>query len=149
MLEALLLSAWIGGAVLFATVVAPAAFAVLPSRSVAGVMVGRVLPVVFLSGLAIAIVAAALNLWRGRARGRVIAVGAMAAACAVAQFVIAPRIASLRASIGGALDALPAGDARRAQFGQLHAISVGWLGLAMVAALVAVVLAVRTPEPRP
>jgi hypothetical protein len=44
------LSAWLGAAVLAATVVAPAAFAVLPTRSLAGALVGRVLPVLFYGG---------------------------------------------------------------------------------------------------
>jgi len=45
------LAAWLGAAALFAASVAPAAFAVLPSRSLAGDVVGRVLPVVFWSGM--------------------------------------------------------------------------------------------------
>ena len=49
-LFALLLSALLGAGILFASVVAPAAFAALPSRSLAGALVGRVLPVVFVAG---------------------------------------------------------------------------------------------------
>jgi uncharacterized membrane protein len=37
---AAVLAAWIGAALLVATVVAPAAFAVLPSRALAGAVVG-------------------------------------------------------------------------------------------------------------
>ncbi|MDE3217575.1 MAG: DUF4149 domain-containing protein, partial [Gemmatimonadota bacterium] len=44
-------SVWLGAAVLLAAAVAPAAFAVLPSRSLAGDLVGRVLPVIFWSGM--------------------------------------------------------------------------------------------------
>jgi len=51
----ILLSAWLGAGVLFATVVAPAAFAVLPSRALAGALVGRVLPVIFVSGIVAAV----------------------------------------------------------------------------------------------
>jgi len=39
MTEALLLAVWIGAALLFALVGAPAAFAVLPSRTLAGALV--------------------------------------------------------------------------------------------------------------
>ena len=50
---ALLLAAWLGAGVLFAAVVAPAAFAVLPSRNLAGALVGRVLPVVLIAGVVV------------------------------------------------------------------------------------------------
>jgi hypothetical protein len=46
----LLLAAWLGAGMLLAAVVAPAAFAVLPSRTLAGALVGRVLPTVFIAG---------------------------------------------------------------------------------------------------
>ncbi|HEX6053083.1 MAG TPA: DUF4149 domain-containing protein [Gemmatimonadaceae bacterium] len=136
-------SAWLGASALFAAVVAPAAFEVLPSRALAGAVVGRVLPVIFVAG----IVAALLGIWLDRAavgrvyRVRRAAFAVMALACAAAQFGVAPRIERVRAEIGGALDALPPGDARRIVFGRLHAISVGWLGLAMVAAGATIVLA--------
>ena len=65
--SSLLLSAWLGAAVLFSSVVAPAAFAALPSRTLAGALVGRVLPAVFFAGIVIA--AASLVLDR-RGRGR-------------------------------------------------------------------------------
>ena len=67
----------------------------------------------------------------------------MIGACAVAQFVISPRIERLRSAIGGPLESLAADDARRAAFGRLHGISVGWLGVAMLAAVVAMVVAGR------
>ena len=55
------LSAWLGAAVLVAAVVAPAAFAVLPTRTLAGALVGRVLPVLFYSGAVVGVVAALLG----------------------------------------------------------------------------------------
>src|SRR4029077_12340066 len=51
--ETVLLAVWIGAALLFALVVAPAAFAVLPTRTLAGALVGRVLPVIFYAGVVI------------------------------------------------------------------------------------------------
>lgn len=140
---ALLLAAWLGASALFTAVVAPAAFDVLPSRALAGALVGRVLPVIFVAG----IVTALVGIWvervtTGRAhRVRLGALVVMAVACGTAQFVVAPRIEHVRAEIGGAIDALPPGDARRVAFGRLHAISVGWLGLAMVAAGATIALA--------
>ena len=51
------LTLWLGAAILFAAVVAPALFAVLPSRALAGDVVARVLPVILYSGIALSIFA--------------------------------------------------------------------------------------------
>ena len=131
-----LLATWLGAAVLFACVVAPAAFAVLPSRELAGALVGRVLPVLFLSGIALGVAAGALTV-RGRGRAPSVAAFAVAVACAVAQFGVGPRIGRLRAEIGPSLAALDASDPRRAAFGRLHALSVAWLGVGVLASAAA------------
>lgn len=147
--ETLLLAVWIGAALLFTLVVAPAAFAVLPTRTLAGALVGRVLPVIFYAGVVIGSLIVLLDIiGRTGAWGRSAAGAVSALACAVAQLVVGTRIDRLRAAIGGPLDALAGDDPRRVAFGRLHAISVGWLGLAMVAAIVALTLAVRSLPPR-
>jgi hypothetical protein len=46
------------------------------------------------------------------------------------------------------VDDLPVSDPRRVAFGRLHGLSVGWLGVAILAALVALVLVARTLQPR-
>src|SRR5690349_22173891 len=147
--ETLLLALWIGAALLFAIVVAPAAFSVLPTRSLAGALVGRVLPVIFYAGVVIGSLIVLLDIaGRTGAWGRSAAGAVSALACAVAQLVVGTRIDRLRAAISGPLDALAGDDPRRVAFGRLHAISVGWLGLAMVAAIIALALAVRAMTPR-
>ena len=133
-----LAAAWIGAGILFAAVVAPAAFAALPSRSLAGAVVGRVLPALFYSGIA---TGAALALLQARAGGRLVTAGTVAGlvtavSCAIGQLAIAPRIERVRASIPGPVEELPATDARRIQFGRLHASSVLWLGVGMLGAAV-------------
>lgn len=131
--SALAWTAWLGAALLAVAVVAPAAFAVLPSRTMAGALVGRVLPVLFASGMVVGVLVAALL---GAARGRrVPSLTALcaAAACGVSYFLVDPRIALLREQIGGPVDALPADDPRRVAFGLLHGYSVGALGVAMLA----------------
>lgn len=148
-LAALLLGAmWLGGALLTVAVVAPGAFAVLPTRALAGEMVGRVLPVVFTG----AIVVPALLMFLARElRASALAVTSAAAsalAAAVALFVINPRIATLRAAIGGPVDQLTPSDPRRALFGVLHAGSVALLGLAMLAVAVLVLLLARAAAGR-
>ena len=147
--ETLLLAVWIGAALLFTLVVAPAAFAVLPTRTLAGALVGRVLPVIFYAGVVIGSLIVLLDIiGRTGAWGRSAAGAVAALACAIAQLVVGTRIDRLRAAISGPLDALAGDDPRRIAFGKLHAISVGWLGLAMVAAIVALALAVRALPPR-
>ena len=147
-----LAAAWLGAALLFAAAVAPAAFAVLPARALAGALVGRVLPVIFVTGLAVGVAIAALEASSGPApfrRWRLGAAAAMIVACAVAQFAVAPRITALRHAIGPSIEALAPDDARRARFGRLHAVSVGWMGIAMVAAGVVVVSGALALRPRP
>lgn len=154
-IQGLLLALWIGAAFFFTTVVARAAFAVLPSRSLAGALVGRVLPVLLIAGILTGIAVAVLEWPAARGRwGRFAAGVVMVTACGITQFAVAPRIERLRAAVGVPLEALVAGDPRRAAFGRLHAVSVGWLGVAMLAAVVALFLNWRAleasrPSPRP
>jgi hypothetical protein len=137
-IETILLAAWLGAAILVAAVVAPAAFRVLPSRSLAGALVGQVLPVIFISGLVVSVAAVAMES-RAGARLALVSVSgpfiAMIVGCIVAQFIIGPKIEAVRAAIGGAVDALDAADPRRVQFGKLHAFSVLWMGVAMAGAV--------------
>jgi hypothetical protein len=139
----ILLAAWLGAAVLVASVVAPAAFAVLPSRAMAGALVGRVLPVLFWSGMVVGI-GVIVATWNVAPRGgRIGAALVLIVSCAAAQLVVAPRIARLRERIGSSVDALDAADPLRLAFGRLHGVSVAALGVGAAAALVALVLVTR------
>ena len=137
------LSAWLGAALLVATVVAPAAFAVLPTRTLAGALVGRVLPVLFYAGTAIGILTVLLGRTPTPSLGRAIAGTAMAATCLVAQLVVAPRIERVRRDAARPIDQLAAGDPLRMAFGRLHGASVILLGVAGIAAAAALVLTLR------
>ena len=133
-------AAWLGAGVLFAAVVAPAAFAALPSRTLAGAIVARVLPALFYWGLASGVALAVLA--RVAGRGRLVTVGTVAGlvtavSCAIGQLVVAPRIEKVRGSIAGPVEDLPRDDPRRVAFGRLHGASVLWLGVGMLGALVA------------
>ncbi|MES2179561.1 MAG: DUF4149 domain-containing protein [Gemmatimonadota bacterium] len=138
-----LLAAWLGAAVIVSAVVAPAAFAVLPSRTLAGALVGRVLPVLFWTGISLGIVTAMVARAVGAGWFGVGAAVVLAAACAVAQLVISPRIEAIRSAIGGPVDALDPSDPRRQAFGKLHGMSVLWMGVGAVAALVSLVVLAR------
>jgi len=113
----------------------------------AGAMVGRVLPALFYSGMVVGLVVLGLLVaadGNGIARrGRRAAASLIIVACALGQFVVGARIDRLRAEIGGTLDTLPAGDARRVAFGRLHGASVGMMGVAVLAALGGIILTVR------
>lgn len=147
--ELVLLAAWLGAALLFAVVVAPAAFAALPTRTLAGALVGRVLPTLFYTGMAIGAAVFLLDaLARTGAWRRASAGAAIAVACAVAQLIVGGRIERIRTEIAGPIDALAVDDARRVAFGRLHAFSVGWLALAILAALIALALAIRALHAR-
>lgn len=138
--ESCALAFWLGGSVLFSAVVAPAAFAVLPTRTLAGDIVARVLPVVFYSGIVIGAIVIAIETidageWRWSATlvsGAVIVI-----ACVLAQFIVGSRIDLVRSRISGPVDALAPGDPLRVEFGRLHGVSVALLGVAMLAAAVA------------
>lgn len=148
LLVLVLLSAWIGAALLMAASVAPAAFAVLPTRTLAGALVGRVLPVMFWSGIALAVASIALLHQLPQRGYTTIALVVVALACAIAQLGIAPRIERVRAAIGGPVDALSPTDPLRQAFGRLHGLSVLALGVAMLAAGITLVLIVRLPSLR-
>lgn len=150
-LELLLLGAWLGAACLFSFGVAPSAFAVLPSRELAGTMVNRTLMIVNISGLAVGVILILTSLisrpdskkaWIWVQRVLLII---MAAACAVGQFVIAFWLAYLRVQMKGPIDDLAANDPLRMQFNQLHQYSVWVLVTGMVAALLVFFVVSRRP----
>jgi hypothetical protein len=137
------LSAWLGAALLTAAVVAPAAFAVLPTRSLAGALVGRVWPVLFYGGAVVGVIAALLGRTATASTARLVAGAIMSITCLAAQLLVAPRIERVRAVAGRPIDELAAGDPRRTAFGRLHGASVLLLGVAAMAGGAALVLTLR------
>jgi hypothetical protein len=137
-----LLAAWLGATIIVGAIVAPAAFAVLPTRTLAGALVGRVLPPLFWSGAVVGVLVAAMaRRWQRTAT--FVAALVMIAASLAAQLIVAPRIEVVRLSAAGPIDVLPRDDARRLAFGRLHGASVALLGLAGVAATVTLLLTAR------
>lgn len=154
----LLLGLWLGAAVFFIAV-AQSSFAVLPTRELAGAVVGRTLSVLNYAGLAISVVLilssfivrrTANKFWLWTERVLLILI---AAACAAGQFVIGLMLASVRGQMGGRpIDEIPADDPLRMQFNNLHEASVWVLMAAMAAALIAffIIANRRTAaEPKP
>ncbi len=143
LVSVVLLAAWLGAATVVAAVVAPAAFDVLPTRTLAGALVGRVLPMLFWSGVIVGLASAWLGARLPISPGRIAGAIVLVASCLVAQLVIAPRIERVRAAIGGPVDALDPANPLRQSFGRLHGASVACLGVGGLAALVVLVLLVR------
>jgi len=139
-----LLAFWLGAATLFSAVVAPALFNVLPTRTLAGLVVGRVLPVIFYAGFFLAVIDLVAETRGARVASRIAAEAVLLLTCTAAQFVVSPRIERVRASIAGPIEQLDPTDPRRLEFGRLHAVSVGLLGVAMIAALVVIIGLTRT-----
>jgi Domain of unknown function (DUF4149) len=140
---ALFVAAWFGASLLLSATVAPTAFAVLPSRTLAGAVLGPVFPVLFIGGLIAGLLAIADGALSSTALGywRLAAGVVMTITSGIAQFIILPSIECVRASVAGAVDALAADDSRRLAFGRLHGLSVACLGIAMLGAAVIMICA--------
>ncbi len=116
--ERVVLGLWVGAVWAIGFVAAPAAFAVLDDRRLAGELASRLFAVTARAGLVAAALILAAALWReGRralARRRVQLVLAMAVLVAAGHFGLAPVMEALRA--GG----LEPGSAEAVRFGRLH-----------------------------
>src|SRR5215470_10398305 len=152
--ELLLLSIWLGGMVFFAFGVAPSAFAVLPSRHLAGLMVTSALSKIELAGLVAGPLLILLTLlgaaFRKSGRGRssrivrLVLLAIMTAAAGLSRYAVTPTMVSLRNSMSDLIDNVTASDPLRIEFDRLHQYSVGLLSLAMFAGLIVLFLTVRS-----
>ncbi len=152
----ILLACWFGAALFFGAVVAPSAFGVLRSfglsnaNEIAGGIVTRSLSVINIAGFLIALLLLVTLFIRRSSAGRIsfivecICLAVIALATGVGHFVIAARMLALRAAMVLPIDQIAIDDARRIEFNSLHGYSVNALGLAMIAALVALVLMARS-----
>ncbi len=137
---------WLGAALFLAAAVAPSAFAVLPTSTLAGDLVGRILPVLFWSGMVMFAVTMVLGAWTdamSRLKPRVLFGAIGGAACMIDEFIVDAMITRVQVRMHGPVDALAATNPLRIAFGQLHLLSVVLLGIGMVSALIVLVLAVR------
>ena len=151
-----MLACWFGAALFFGAVVAPAAFGVLRSfglpnaNEIAGSIVTRSLSVVNIAGFVIALLLLVMLSLRRNGSGRIsfimecVCLGVIALATAVGHWMIAARMRALRAAMVLPIDQIAADDPRRIAFNNLHGYSVNALGLAMIAALVAMFLMARS-----
>lgn len=148
-LRTFLIAFWLGAAVFFSAAVAQSAFAVLPSRELAGAIVNRNLAILNYAGIVIGLILLASSLLNKEKVNRLklwIEQGLLlflTAACAFGQFVIGARLHNIRQQIGRPIDELATDDPLRVAFGALHGYSVMVLAFAMLAALVVYFLIAR------
>ena len=118
---------WLGGLIFFAFVLAPTAFAVLPSRHLAGSVVGRSLTSLHWMAIIAGVIFLASSILYSRLTkgtphvfaARHVLICLMLALTLISQFGIMPRMDTLRASIGE-IDSVPPNNPTRMQFDGLH-----------------------------
>ena len=138
---------WVGGLIFFAFVLAPTAFQVLPSTHLAGNVVGRTLGklhwIAVFSGLIFLVSSFLCNrLTDGTVHVfavRHILICVMLVLTLVSQFLIIPRMDSLRAQVGD-FSAVSQSNPERVQFDALHVWSTRVEGGILLLGLVAVYL---------
>jgi hypothetical protein len=147
-----LLGMWLGGAVYFSAIVAPSAFAVLRSyqsfnaAEIAGAIVNRNLAAINLSGFVIGVALFVTGFVKFRKVAlpsfmiEIVSVTALSLATAIGNWIIAPKLRTLRLALQAPIDQLTVNDPRRISFDRLHAYSVKALSVAMIAALMGIVM---------
>jgi hypothetical protein len=151
-----LLTLWLGAAIFFSAVVAPSVFTVVRSfalpnaNEIAGTIVTRTLSVVNISGFLIGVFLLLTLFARRSGPGRpaliveFISLAIIVMATGLGHWLIAARMRALRAAMVLPIDQIQVDDPRRIAFNNLHGYSVSALGLAMIAALIAIVLIGRS-----
>ena len=142
---------WLGGLIFFSFVVAPTAFAVLPTRHLAGSLVSRSLSLLHWMGIVSGIVFLLASLLYSRVTtgsahlfaARHLLIVIMLVLTCVSQFGISPRMARLRASMGE-MDSVSLNDPARVQFNALHVWSTRLEGGVLLAGLVVVYLTAQS-----
>ncbi|MBA3335350.1 MAG: DUF4149 domain-containing protein [Acidobacteria bacterium] len=143
LIRLLLIGLWLGAACFFSFAVAQSAFAVLPSRELAGLVVSRTLAIVNYSGLIIGLILLLSSfikqpeINRYRLLTERVLLIIFTAACAAGQFVIGLWLSYVRMQINRPIDELAIDDPLRITFNNLHQYSVWVLITALIAALIA------------
>jgi hypothetical protein len=155
-LETLGLSIWLGSMVFFSFAVAPSAFASLPSRQLAGILVTSTISKVESLGIVMGPVLLVL-LVATRKRGeriysatavRAALLATMTVSAAISKYFITPSMVTLRNNMPNGIDNIPATDPMKVQFDSLHNYSVGLMSVALFAGMAALFLTVRSSMKR-
>jgi uncharacterized membrane protein len=147
-LEVLSLGTWVGAAFFVGVLLAPGAFALLPTRELAGSVVGMALtrlhwlayacgPTFLAANFAVARQQAAARRWAP------LLVVVMLILTMLSQHVLTPKLAALRTQMAaehGSIDHTPKEHPLRLQFGKLHGLSSALEMLVLVLGMAAVFL---------
>ena len=144
---------WLGGLIFF-PVVAQTAFSVLPSRHLAGLVVGRSLSVLHSMGIVSGAVFLASSMLYNRLisgsahvfAGRLLLICLMLALTLISQFAIIPRMDTLRAALPAEIDSVPPDNPARLQFDALHVWSTRLEGAVLLLGLVVAYLTASSFE---
>lgn len=148
---------WEGGLLFFAFVLAPTAFGVLPTKHLAGLVVGGTLVILHQIGMVCGatFVIATLILWSNRRHNRklyaieFVLIAVMLAITAYLQFSVVPAMERDRIQAGGDVDAASPSNAARLDFEHLHPLSEKYEGVALFAGLgIVFLLAAETNPPK-
>lgn len=144
----LALVVWLGGMVVLGAVVAPATFQVLQAsepatgRELGGAVFTTILErfhyIAYASGALLLMTLALMAVLGPRPRNLAIRVALVSAMLAVALYsgvVVLQSAESIRREVGGLPSRLPAGDARRVRFDELHTLSTRLMMVNLVGAL--------------
>jgi len=144
----LALVVWLGGMIVLGAIVAPATFQVLQTsapdigRALAGNLFGVVLArfhyIAYSAAAVLLLTMAAMALLGPRPRGlpvRGILVAVMLAIAVYSGVVVTGRLNAIQRDVGGLPSLLPAGDARRVRFDELHTLSTRLMMVNVIGAL--------------
>ena len=144
----LALVVWLGGMIVLGAIVAPATFQVLQAsapqigRTLAGELFGVVLArfhyIAYGAAAVLLLTMAAMALLGPRPRGvaaRGVLVAVMLAVAVYSGVVVTGRINAIQRDVGGLPSLLPADDARRVRFDELHALSTRLMMVNVIGAL--------------
>ncbi len=139
----LALIVWIGGLFFFAFVLAPTAFSVLPSRHLAGSLVGSTLKSLHWIGIVSGVVFFISSLLYSHMHGgalqpfapRNLLILLMILLTLVSQFGIIPRMDALRASLPDDIESVRPDDRARMSFDSLHRTSTRVEGVVLLVGL--------------
>jgi hypothetical protein len=147
--DLLLLGLWLGSMAFFSFALAPSAFAVLPTRHLAGLIVGSTLMKLEMIGLVIGGILFLIQLvktWALSASSKLnfIFIILMLVTTAALRFWISPSMNLLRQAMGGEIDNVPSTDPARIQFNELHQYSVNLMAVTILSGLALLFFTVRS-----
>ena len=151
-IEILLVGGWLGSMMFFSFAVAPSAFAVLPTREMAGMVVTSSIGKIEVLGMVCGAMLLLIHFSKWRVSHSSVSIKTlhalllllMIASAALSRFWVSPAMVSLRAQMGGRIDDFPLSDPLRLQFNDLHQYSVGLMSAAMLSGLVVLFFTVRS-----